>query len=406
MLARIHINNLAVIDEVELEFESGMTALTGETGAGKSILVDALALALGERADSKAVRTGTDRCTVTATFDIKEAGHVTRWLQAHDLDADDECIIRRVVSADGRSRGYLNGNNVPMQTLREIGEQLLDICGQQAHQSLRHPRMQQELLDGFGGHESLLKKMADAFADWQNLHAELTSLQEAQDDRSARLDLLTYQVAELNALNLGVDELTSIDQEHARIANAGRIASALENALAELYETESGSAYAVLSSTKQTFTELGEIDTRLSPLAEMLSEAEILIAETASVIREQQDALEHDPARLQQLEQRLSDIHELARKHRIEASALPALTVKLNEELSQIESSDERLEALQTETIAARKKLDQIAAKLSKARSKAASAIGEQVTFHMQELGMVGGQFIVEVSPSDKTHPG
>ena len=120
MLARIHINNLAVIDEVELEFESGMTALTGETGAGKSILVDALALALGERADSKAVRTGTDRCTVTATFDIKEAGHVTRWLQAHDLDADDECIIRRVVSADGRSRGYLNGNNVPMQTLRDL----------------------------------------------------------------------------------------------------------------------------------------------------------------------------------------------------------------------------------------------------------------------------------------------
>jgi len=397
VLARLHISNLAVIDELELEFASGMTTLTGETGAGKSILVDALALSLGERADSRAVRTDTKRCTVTATFDLGSRRDIETWLAAHDLDADGECILRRIVTADGRSRGYVNGNGVPMQTLREIGEQLVDICGQQAHQSLRHPRIQRQLLDEFGGHGKRLDRMGATFDHWQTVRDEFTALNTARENRAARLDLLTYQVSELKALNMADGEFTALERDHARASNAGRIADALGVALEQLYEADDGSAHATVAATRQELVELTAFDDELNPMADMLAEAEILLAETAESLRRHAEQLEHDPASLERLEQRLGDIHELARKHRIDASELPDLTTKLVAELDALESSDERLDALATELADAERAMHAAANDLSKARRKTARAIDDQVSNHMQELGMTGGRFEVQV---------
>ena len=397
MLVHLRISNLAVIDELELEFLPGMTALTGETGAGKSILIDALALALGERADSRAVRTNTERCTVTATFDIGSCRDIATVLAANDLDADGECIIRRIVTADGRSRGYVNGNAVPMQTLREIGEQLVDICGQQAHQLLRYPRIQRQVVDAFGGHDKLLGRMHSTFDQWQILRDEFAALNAAREDRAARLDLLTYQVAELKTLNLADGELAALERDHARASNAGRIAAVIGVALERLYAADDGSAHAIVATTRQELIELASFDDEIKPLADMLTEAEILLAETAESLRRHGEQLEHDPQHLQQLEQRLDNIHELARKHRIDAGELPGFTTRLITELDALEDSDERLDALATELANAEQAMLAAASDLSMARRKTAHTINNQVTNHLQELGMTGGRFEIQV---------
>ncbi len=381
-----------------------MTTLTGETGAGKSILVDALALALGERADSRAVRTNTERCTVTATFSLDSRRDIETWLAANDLDADDECILRRVVTADGRSRGYVNGNSVPMQTLREIGEQLVDICGQQAHQSLRHPRIQRQVLDEYGGHSKQLERLRETFERWQILRDEFTALNAAREDRAARLDLLTYQVSELEALNLADDEFATLERDYARASNAGRIADAIGSAIDRLYEADTGSAHAAIAASRQELIELAAFDDDLQPMADMLSEAEILLTETAESLRRHGERLEHDPEHLQQLDRRLGDIHELARKHRVEAGELPNLATKLTAELETLRNSDERLDTLATALAAAEQAMLKAAGNLSKARKKTAQSINDQVTNHMQELGMTGGRFevCVETLTTDK----
>ncbi|HJP38469.1 MAG TPA: DNA repair protein RecN [Gammaproteobacteria bacterium] len=404
MLARLHISNLAVIDELELEFTPGMTTLTGETGAGKSILVDALALALGERADSRAVRTNTKRCTVTATFDLGARADITAWLIAHDLDADDECILRRIVASDGRSRGYVNGNSVPMLTLREIGEQLVDICGQQAHQSLRHPNIQRQILDEFGEHEKQLAQMAASFDRWQALGEEFKTLNIAREDRAARLDLLSYQVSELKTLDISDGEFAELERDHLCAANADRIATAIGLAVARLYETDDGSAHEAIAVTRQELSELASFDDQLSPITDMLGEAEILLTETTESLRRHSEQLQHDPASLQLLEQRLGDMHELARKHRVTVSELPDLTLKLTSELETLKGSDERLDGLAAELADAEQAMHAMANDLSKARHKTARMIDTQVTNHMQELGMTGGRFHVQVKtlPADR----
>lgn len=404
MLARLHICNLAIIDELEIEFAPGMTALTGETGAGKSILVDALALALGERADSRAVRTNTERCTVTATFDLSSQPDIVAWLANNDLDSDNDCIMRRIVTADGRSRGYINGNSVPMQTLRDIGEQLVDICGQQSHQSLRHARVQREALDEFGAHGKQLNRMRTTFERWHVLRDEFSRLNDAREDSAARLDLLTYQVAELTALDLGVGEFAALERDHARASNAGRIADVIGVAVARLYEADDSSAHATVATIHRELTELTAFDDELGPMADMLAEAEILLAESAQSLRRHAERLEHDPAHLQQLDQRLAVIHELARKHRIDASELPGLATRLTAELESLAGSDERLESLATQLAEAEQAMHKANGDLSKVRHKTASTINEQVSSHLQELGMTGARFAVciETLAADK----
>jgi DNA repair protein RecN (Recombination protein N) len=401
VLTHLHIHNLAVVDEVELELKPGFNVLTGETGAGKSILVDALALALGERADSRAIRTGADRCEITAGFDISDRPDLGKWLRKNDLDNDAECILRRIVTAEGRSRGYVNGHAVPMQTLKNLGEQLVDICGQQSHQSLRHPRVQRDIVDHTGGHGGLLATMREAYAQWQTTQFELATLSGNQQDRLARQDLLSYQVGELESLGLQAGDFEKLEKEHVLVANSGRIAEGIAIALNQLYEADDGTAHAAINSAKQQLAELAELDAQLEAAVQMLSEAEILVDEAAAALRERTQRIEHDPQRLTDLEQRIASIHELARKHRIAAAALPELAARLTTELEQLNGSDERLAELAEKTRQAEERVQAAARKLSRERQKAAVALDEKVTNNMQALGMPGGEFKVDLQAAD-----
>jgi DNA repair protein RecN (Recombination protein N) len=401
VLAHLHIHNLAVVDEVELELEPGFNVLTGETGAGKSILVDALALALGERADSRAIRTGAERCEITAGFDISDRPSLGEWLKQNDLDDAAECILRRVVTAEGRSRGYVNGRAVPLQTLRDIGEQLVDICGQQAHQSLRHPRVQRDIVDQTGGHEKLLTTMRAAYEQWQSAVAELEALTGNQQDRLARQDLLSYQVGELNALGLRPGDVEKLEKEHLLVANSGRITEGVSMALDNLFEADTGTAHAAINRAKQELTELTDVDARLDTVVQMLSEAEILISEAAAALRDQAQQLEHDPRRLVDLEQQIASVHALARKHRIDATALPELAERLTNELEHLTGSDERLAELNKIALQAEERVRATSGKLTRQRQKAADALSRQVTEKMRGLGMPGGEFAVNLQSGD-----
>jgi len=407
VLTQLHIHNLAVIDAVDVDFDAGFTALTGETGAGKSILVDALALALGERADSNAIRTGTDRCEISATFDLGLRPDLLAWLTNNDLDDEDECIVRRIVTAEGRSRGYINGRTVPMQTLRELGDQLVDICSQQSHQSLRRPETQRCILDQYGGHDALLAEMSQSYEQWQGVQAELDALNLAQRDKTERLDLLSYQVSELHALNIHEGEVEALTGEHLRMSNSHRITDGLTNALQHLYEADAGTAYSLISSAKCQLNDLANLDPELKSTSDLLSESEILITEAAEALRNHLGALENDPQQLEKLEQRIGVFQELARKHRVAPEELFGLMHNLELELAEIEGADGRLADMSEKAARLKEYMHTAALALTDARRKTANKLGAEVTGNIQKLGMPGGRFAIDIQtrPDDGITP-
>jgi DNA repair protein RecN (Recombination protein N) len=407
VLNHLHVRNLAVVDEVEVELTAGMTTLTGETGAGKSILVDALGLALGERADSDAVRPGAKRAEITASFELSDDEAAAGWLDANDLDQDGGCVLRRVVTPEGRSRGYINGNPVPMQTLRELGELLVDICGQQAHQSLSRPDNQRNLLDQHGGNSTLklLTNVHAAHAEWQTWQSKFAQLDAARSDQAARVDLLSFQVQELEALNAQPGELAELDRAHKLAANASRITEGAGAALQMLYENEQASAHDLLNRARNNLDDLAELDPTLAQLTAMLNEADIQITEAADSLRHYLDQDQPDAGNLAQLDSRLGAMHDMARKHRIEASELPELTERLREELYAIEHADDTLEDLRNNVAASTGELQKLCKKLSTARKKAAGSLGQQVSANMQQLGMADGTFSIELHPLDVPGP-
>ena len=405
MLSHLNIRNLAVIDEVDLEFGPGLTVLTGETGAGKSILVDALALALGERADSRAIRTDTERCEVTATFSVESGNSAIAWLTRNDLNEDQDCILRRIVTADGRSRGYINGHSVPMAQLRELGEQLVDICGQQAHQSLRHAQVQRELLDTFGKHANLLATMSAAYEHWATANQELDVLRSAHNELAARADLLRHETGELAALDPKKDEFAALEQSYQLATNATQIADSVSRALELLYDSEERSAHSTLSRVRRELDDLTVFDPQLAAVTTLLAEAEILASEAAYTLRHHLDDLEHDPVALAEIEQRLGSMHELARKHRIEADALPDLLEQLTGELSTLETGDQRADELAAEVKKYAADMHAAATALSAARRSAADVLAKKVTDNMQKLGMPNGAFAVDLhQAADERH--
>jgi DNA repair protein RecN (Recombination protein N) len=407
VLNHLHVRNLAVVDEVEVELTAGMTVLTGETGAGKSILVDALGLALGERADSDAVRPGAKRAEITASFELSDDEAATKWLDANDLDQDGGCVLRRVVTAEGRSRGYINGNPAPMQTLRELGELLVDICGQQAHQSLSRPDNQRNLLDQHDGGATLklLAKVRSAYSEWHEWQSKYEKLEAARSDQAARIDLLSFQVQELEALNAQPGELEELDHAHKRAANASRITEGAGAALQMLYENEQASAHDLLNRARSNLEALAELDPTLGQLNEMLNEADIQITEAADTLRHYLDQDQPDASNLAQLDSRLGAMHDLARKHRIEAKELPELTERLREELYAIEHADDTLEDLRKNAETSADELQKLCKKLSAIRKKAAASLGKQVSGNMQQLGMPDGSFSIELLPLDAPGP-
>ncbi len=405
MLTGLQIRNFAIIDQIEVEFGDGMTVLTGETGAGKSILVDALGLVLGERGGASLVRRGSKRAEISAVFDIASAPHAAKWLEENALDSDGECLLRRVINADGRSRAFINGNAVPLQSLKALGELLLDIHGQHFHQSLGRPAVQRDLLDHFASAQTLRAATESAFKEWRQLAAELEALETADADRASRLDLLTFQTNELVMLDVQPGETDELLSNRRRLLNSGRLAEGVATIMQTIYESDSGNVQSLVADACHTLESLSEMDDQLLPVLTLLKEADIQVTEAADSLRRYSDTLDMDPSERDRVEDRLDAIQTLARKHRVDVSDLAALQERLEKQLRDIQHAEERGAELRQQTQAAESKYRKCAAKLSKARHKAAAPFSESVTGTMADLGMSGGVFEVSVSDRAKEAP-
>jgi DNA repair protein RecN (Recombination protein N) len=408
MLTFLQIRDFAIIEAIELELHPGLTVLTGETGAGKSILVDALQLLAGGRAGSEVVRHGAERAEITGTFDLSRTPReLKRWLEEQSIAAGEgeELSIRRVVSSDGRSRAYLNGQAVAIQALREAGNILIDIHGQHEFQSLTRPAAQRDLLDGYGRLEQAVSQVGITHRVWLGLLNRTLELESKARDRDAKLELLRYQVAELNALQLKEGEFESLLDERARLANRGKLADATQTALALLYEGEEGTAHAGVSRAIQSLQAVASVDPRLAAVMPMVEEAAIQIREAARELAHYRDGLDLDTSRQAQVESRLAAIEELARKNRANPGELIARTGELNAELASIERADTDLASLRKDLAAALEEFRTLAAQLSAKRTTAGRALSKDISTRMQGLGMAGGRFQVEVTQDGTQDP-
>ena len=406
MLAHLQIRDFAIIDAVELELAGGLTALTGETGAGKSIVVDAVMLALGGRASADALRHGAERAEITATFEIGTDATIRRWLEEQSISADDgELVLRRVIGRDGRSRQYVNGQALPAQTVRELGERLIDIHGQQEFQSLVRRDAQRTLVDDHGGHAKLLTPVAELASDWRRLTSERDSLAAMARDRGARLELLRYQVGELEALGLADGEAASLLEERARLANRGRLAEAAQNALALAYDSDGADAHALAARAASALRAAAALDGRLAEPLQVLEESLIGLRECASRLGAYLEGLDADPARQEHVERRLAAIEDLARKHHVTPAALPQQLGELRGQLQALEQSELTLGGLDQRIAAIRAKYDDAAAALTGARKSAAKRLASAVTSLMRQLGMPGGKFEIAVETGADQEP-
>jgi DNA repair protein RecN (Recombination protein N) len=401
MLNHIHIRNLAIVDTLELEFRPGMTVLTGETGAGKSILIDALGLSLGDRTDNDMIRPGCKRAEITASFDLSDHPELADWLREQAYDDGNECILRRVLVREGRSRSFINGSPAPLTLVQELGRQLVDIHGQHAHQSLLQRAMQRRLLDAYGGHQALVDQVGELHRRHKSTGARLDALRAAARDRTAKLELLRYQLGELDALKLGEGELVQLDRDHARLSNADRLQEVCARLLQELYEQEHALHGRLERAAGELQTVLTE-DPELGEIGALLDSAAIQVQEAAAGLRSHLDGLEQDPALLQRLEERLGEIHDLARKYRVKPDRLPELQAELAEELDELENADEQLGQLEAEQEHLRGEYLAAARRLSGKRRSQAKRLATAVTEAMAGLGMPGGKLEVALSPRDE----
>ncbi|MBY0270171.1 MAG: DNA repair protein RecN [Burkholderiales bacterium] len=400
MLCRLSIQDFVIVERLELEFGPGFTVLTGETGAGKSILIDALALTLGERADAIAVRQGAARADVTAEFDIDGNKALQSWLSDNDLAGDEgTCLLRRVVEASGRSRGFINGHPATAVQLRGAADFLVDIHGQHQHQSLSRPATQRALTDAYGGLAAQAELVADHWRTWQRRREERLAFEGNAAAISAERERLEWQLQELDALKLEPGEWSKVGAEHARLAHAASLIEAAQAGVEMLSEGE-GAALAQLNSVIARLQPLLAHDARLKDILDALEPAQIQLQEGAAALRRYGERTDLDPQRLREVEQRLDALHAAARKYRVDADALHELAEHTRQRLAELGAGGdpETLRARETEAEAAYR---EAAKKLTAGRKKAAKKLAEAVTAGMQELAMQGGVFEVALEPLD-----
>ena len=400
MLTHLQIRDFAIVEAVELEFGRGFTVLTGETGAGKSILIDALLLAVGGRADSGSVRHGAERAEVSATFALAGNAVALAWLDEQSIEHEGECQLRRVVGADGRGRAYLNGQAVPVQSLRALGELLVDVHGQLEFQSLSRRGYQRATLDGSGRLAKQTAAVRAAYAAWQALDEQRASFEQRVRERESRLDLLRHFVTELQALDPRPGEAEAVIEERKRISSLGRLAEGTAQVEA-LLAGDDGGVTSALARAQGILRQLVGVDAALEPAAAQVEEAVIASREALSSLQRYTDSLDADPARQEWVEARLAALEAVARKHRVEPRELPALRDTLAAELTELESGAVSESELRQRLAAARDHYVAAARILSQARQQAAAALDRQVTGFMQALGMPGGVFATRVEPQD-----
>src|SRR5688572_12156779 len=399
MLTHLQIRDFAIIDVIELEVRAGLTVLSGETGAGKSIIVDALALLAGGKGGAEVVRANTERAELSASFDIRKATQPLRELLAEQsIEAGDELTVRRVISNDGRSRGYLNGVSVPATLLRDVGGLIIDIHGQHEFQSLGRVSAQRELLDEFGKHVELADGVRDAYKNWVGYVNRAAELEGRARDRDSRIELLRFQVGELKALDLKEGEVAQLTEERTRHSNRGRLAEAAQTAVGLLYDSDEGNAHATASRALAGIKTLSSVDQRLAKVIPMVDEATIQIREAARELSRYLETLDIDPARQEEVERRLAAVEELSRKHRIAAAELVGRATQLEQDLAQLESADNDLNALKKQQGEALDAYRKLATQLSAARQTSARALSKDITARMQTLGMAGGRFLIDIN--------
>ncbi|MEY8709755.1 DNA repair protein RecN [Mangrovibacter phragmitis] len=403
MLSQLTISNFAIVRELEIDFHAGMTAITGETGAGKSIAIDALGLCLGGRAEGDSVRAGAARADLCARFQLKDTPAAQQWLEENQLEDGNECLLRRVISADGRSRGFINGTAVPLSQLRELGQLLIQIHGQHAHQLLLKPEHQKALLDGFAGEYALTQEMKLCWQNWNQSCRALAQHQQQSQERTARLELLHYQLKELNEFAPQAGEFEQIDEEYKRLANSGQLLSTSQQALAILSDTESADVQSLLYTARQQVSELVSMDSKLSSVLDMLEEAAIQVSEASDELRHYCESTELDPNRLFELEQRISRQISLARKHHISPEELPGLHQALLQEQMELEEQGEAQDTLSDTVTQHHMRALSVARTLHEKREIRAAELSQLVTDSMHSLSMPHGQFTIDVT-FDENH--
>ncbi|SDO07653.1 DNA repair protein RecN [Pseudomonas jinjuensis] len=405
MLVHLSVHNYAIVEHLDLELAAGMTVITGETGAGKSIMLDALGLALGDRADSGVVRPGADKADILASFDVTAIAEARDWLAERDLEQDGPCILRRVITAEGRSRAYINGTPCPLGDLKSLGELLIDIHSQHEHQSLLKTDTHRRLLDEYAGSQDLARQVQLAAQRWKQTRAELDRLSRSGDEQRARHQLLSYQLDELENLALGDNELEELEQEHKTLSNAGSLINACNQVIDMCSESDAGNVLSVLTASLNRLTAFQSQPAALAEAVNLLSSAQIQVEEAVGELNRFIDNFDADPNRLQMLEERLDTIYSLARKHRVQPGELLELQQRLLDELEALNADDEAVERLGEELDAYARHYQEKAAELSALRSAAAAPLAAAVEHEMQRLGMPGGRFAIELGELAQAEP-
>ena len=400
MLTYINIKNFAIIKELELDLSEEMTVLTGETGAGKSIIIDTLELALGARADISLIRHNTDRCEITLTFDLTNLNRVRELLVTQELASNNECIIRRIISKDGRSKSSINDSPCTQQTLRQISALLLDIHGQHEHQALLNLERQRELLDAFADNKSLVSKVKQLYNSWLKIKAKLLELENYAEDYPNKIDFLTYQLKELETLDLTKENLEKLRTEQKRFNNIQQIAATLSSALEIITETDHGSVLQGLYNAKNSLEKYQEIDTNISSILELLQNAIIQVQEATTNIRQNLYTIEFNEERQQQVEEQLTLISDLAHKHQVQPQELTQTCINLTEQLKNLQTITVQLQQTQATAKELEKSYLETATKLSNNRKLAATKLSQLITTKMQLLGMVDGKFAINFLPN------
>lgn len=404
MLTQLMVSNYAIAERVDLHFSKGMTALTGETGAGKSIVLDALSLAMGGRADAGAVRHGAKRADITASFDISRIPIARQWLEEHELDDKDDCILRRTINKDGRSKAFINGQPCPLSQLKELGSLLMDIHSQHQHQSLLQKDTHRKLLDEFSGAEDLAEQTRDAWKAWHRTSQKLEQRRQNADEAEAKLQLLRYQVEELDRLALGDGEQETLEQEQAQLSQADAVLHSSHQAALLCTEDETSAADLV----RQALQQLEQLPVDVPALADtiqMLTEAQIQISEAGDNLRHFVEDYEADPARLAEVEERLSAIYQMARKHRITPEELPELHQRLSNELAELDGGEGSLEQLEAEQQSLRKRFDELAGQLTAKREQAAAELDQRIAQELAQLSMPAVQFVTKLGRNSNDEP-
>ncbi|MCW8091421.1 DNA repair protein RecN [Alteromonas sp. ASW11-130] len=409
MLVHLSVKNFAIVKQLSVSFEQGMTAITGETGAGKSIAIDALSLCLGARADANAVRNGAEKAEIVAHFSLADNQAAVKWLDELELRTEDEadvCFIRRVISREGRSKAFINGSPVSLQQLKQLGQYFISIHGQNAHLQLLKEEHQRQLVDSFAKHDNLLLAVKQAYRDWQTIQSEHIRLQDEAQTRTDRQQLLAYQAAELDEFGLAEDEFAELEVEHKRVSNSQALLEEAQHSVFTLYENDDANALSMIQGALDKLEQLQESDANLAPVVSMLNEASIQVEEAAKELRRYCDKFDLDPELIQEVEARFAKTMELSRKHMVPPEELYRHHQTILSELNVLQADETKLEGLQQQVDDARTHYLAQAKQLTESRQEAAQKLSTSVEKQIKQMNMPHAQVSIDVTTREDIRPG